>query len=157
MPPCLVVYREPMVQCSGKDFKPLHAATAQEQRTVGVGGAVLIQVDDLLIGGLGIEISKKMQKIQERFSPRNYIGRSIVHPRIDEVRVSVEEQVQGILPIEKIPSTSEEANADEKRAFRSLIGSMLWCARSGAPQVQADTTLLSVQVTDLKGKDMRET
>ena len=129
-----------------------------------LGGIILLQVDDVLTGGTGPLYKKSRQSLSQRFTSgkwstldaaREYNGRTLRQYSQSEFSIDMHKALAKVKPLEIPSNRQQEPSEADVRAFRGLIGSLLWIARCGAPQTLAATSPLASKASKLTVADMK--
>eukprot|EP00971_Amphidinium_carterae_P097276 1924921-Amphidinium_carterae.1 len=148
--------REPMWRTSSGVYYPSKEAAQKAMRVtghtehqpqyceLGLGGLICVLVDDVLGGGKGTVFQAAMQRLQAEIKfgkwqsfadERDYGGKSIHQLPNGAISISMVKYVQ---KLQELEVTREEkkhpealASEKQKKAYRTLIGGLLWAARTG--------------------------
>eukprot|EP00971_Amphidinium_carterae_P291424 5785768-Amphidinium_carterae.1 len=125
-------------------------------------GIMLVQVDDILVGGVHSDFVKAMTELQKSFQfgkwkslsqGTDFNGRHLKQVK-DEIHVDMIEYLAKLkqIPVEK----KEEIHPGVVTQYRALLGALSWATRAAIPQGVGDCSILASQTTCLTWADVKE-
>eukprot|EP00971_Amphidinium_carterae_P340218 6478433-Amphidinium_carterae.1 len=161
--PCLMCFPEQM--CMDDEGRYCQSRSESGEGVVEpvhtMGGWVLIQTDDLLMGGNGKAFQQALAKLQQTFcfgkwqqlmsTTCTFNGRQLSQTEDYGFNYDMTNFVKKVLPIElnKGRKKGDACTTEEVASFRKLLGALLWAARGGLPQILGDLSLLANRINTL--------
>eukprot|EP00971_Amphidinium_carterae_P352936 6492777-Amphidinium_carterae.1 len=157
--PCLLCFPEYMEVDSDGRYCTSSGATQPTAATM--GGWILIQTDDLLMGGNGHAFQKALEQLRQRFkfgrwdtlkgTRCTFNGRQLIQLDDFGFHYDMTTFVRKVPPIqiEKGRKKADVCVPGEVAAFRKLLGALLWAARGALPQILGDLSLLANRINAL--------
>eukprot|EP00971_Amphidinium_carterae_P166929 3308170-Amphidinium_carterae.1 len=165
--PCLLCYPECMNVDDDGRFTHTHVSDHGDKGVQSsdqlhtMGGWILVQTDDLLMGGNGKGFQKAQGELQRSFTfgkwqslkgeTCTFNGRQLTQNGNYEFSYDMTLFVKKIMPvqIDKSRKKVDACTETEVSAYRKLLGSLLWAARGSLPQILGDLSLLANRINTL--------
>ena len=134
-------------------------------------GVVVIETDDLLMGGVGPKFDKALDQLQKRFtfgkweelwdSHHDYGGRTLRQTKDYGFEISMTRYLKNrareiVMHRGRCKNPKDLAHEGEITGMRGVCGSLNWAAREGMPQGAGDASLLSSTLPTPTIKDLQE-
>eukprot|EP00971_Amphidinium_carterae_P104075 2061131-Amphidinium_carterae.1 len=143
---------------------PLGACTLlwYHPRSRKLEGILLVQVDDVLVGGSHPDFRAQLKSLQRTFkfgkwkdlsAGTDFNGRHIVQKGVD-IHVDMREYMEKLQPIPV--EAKRTVDAAVVTQYRALIGALSWATRAAVPHGVGDCSILASQTTCLEWSDVKE-
>eukprot|EP00971_Amphidinium_carterae_P313639 6233726-Amphidinium_carterae.1 len=123
---------------------------------------MLVQVDDVLVGGEHPAFKEVMRSLQKTFRfgkwkdlsmSTEFNGRHVTQVQ-GEIQVDMKEYMSKLKPI--AVEGKKEVTDTVVTQYRALIGALSWATRAAVPQGVGDCSILASQTTRLTWADVKE-